>query len=334
MRIALIEYYLNYVLFTEYITKYDYDFQGKIDVELKDRVNVHDMRILSNNRVLIHTHKHFKIWDLKTNTVTYIVKIKGIHYFELLSDERIIISYGDGFLRVFNLNDLSIPEYEFFTNNNSSQIIILSDNRVALYMLNNDISIYDLKNRNVILLKGHTNKITCVVPYGHNKLISGSYDTDIKIWNLSDYSCETTLTGHKQPIRSIVTLSDRIVSYDIGQIRIWKDRICRVVIDNKYAISQMIVTYDDRFICICYDIKIYNNRGKCETTLSVNKNNIKLLLLPNNQLVSICPEEFKIWDLCKKLCIKTIFIQGITKMNLLSDGRVITNNHTGLLIWR
>jgi WD40 repeat protein len=44
---------------------------------------------------------------------------------------------------------------------------------------------------------GHKGLISCIILISNNRLISGSQGKTIKVWNVSDYSLITTLTGHE-----------------------------------------------------------------------------------------------------------------------------------------
>jgi len=50
----------------------------------------------------------------------------------------------------------------------------------------------------------HTDLIWCLTEYAPGKLISGSRDKTIKIWDIETSSCERTLLGHKHTITSFL----------------------------------------------------------------------------------------------------------------------------------
>jgi WD40 repeat protein len=76
-----------------------------------------------------------------------------------------------------------------------------------------------------IVLDGHTGIITCLTftPNGH-RLLSGSGDKTIRLWNSSDGAFLTSLEGHAKEITSIACCSDsrRVVSGSADKtLKIW-----------------------------------------------------------------------------------------------------------------
>ena len=56
-----------------------------------------------------------------------------------------------------------------------------------------------------VLLRGHPTSVNCfgIYPEEPHKLVSGSYDTMIKLWDIRDKNCSATLKGHSQQINSL-----------------------------------------------------------------------------------------------------------------------------------
>eukprot|EP00951_Prasinocladus_malaysianus_P024662 scaffold213729_cov32-Prasinocladus_malaysianus.AAC.1 len=55
-------------------------------------------------------------------------------------------------------------------------------------------------------------------------LISGSRDTDLKVWDLESFTCTTTLEGHEGAVRCVTMTPDgtRIISgSDDGTVKVW-----------------------------------------------------------------------------------------------------------------
>jgi WD40 repeat protein len=45
-----------------------------------------------------------------------------------------------------------------------------------------------------------------------DKLISGSWDHTIKVWNTDTWACERTLEGHTDCVRALVVHGDKLIS--------------------------------------------------------------------------------------------------------------------------
>ena len=69
----------------------------------------------------------------------------------------------------------------------------------------------EYKTKNI--LKGHTSFVNCMLFYrpkeGKNYLISGGglWDKTIKIWDISNFECVSTLKGHTDCIYSLISLN-------------------------------------------------------------------------------------------------------------------------------
>jgi WD40 repeat protein len=80
---------------------------------------------------------------------------------------------------------------------------------------------------------GHTNFISCIIVISNNRLISGSNDKTIKVWNMNDNSLITTLTGHAGWIIGLISSTKH------------RNRLVSVSYDYKYKLWDM-----DNYNCI------------------------------------------------------------------------------------
>jgi F-box and WD-40 domain protein CDC4 len=72
-------------------------------------------------------------------------------------------------------------------------------------------------------LKGHTQSIRAVTAHG-NIVVSGSYDNDVNVWNLTDFSCKHTLKGHNNKVYCVAldTERNRCASGSLdATVRVW-----------------------------------------------------------------------------------------------------------------
>lgn len=70
------------------------------------------------------------------------------------------------------------------------------------------IKLFSIKTHEVVLtLKGHQAYVRAIAILQDGKhLVSGSYDSTLKIWQLSDAVCQNTLTGHTKPVLVVCVL--------------------------------------------------------------------------------------------------------------------------------
>lgn len=84
----------------------------------------------------------------------------------------------------------------------------------------------DDANRNpyhVRLLSGHTHAVRALAAHGRT-LISGSYDTTVRVWDIITGECKWTLDGHSQKVYSVVLDPQRNQAMSgsmDGTVRIW-----------------------------------------------------------------------------------------------------------------
>lgn len=85
-----------------------------------------------------------------------------------------------------------------------------------------------------IKLKEHTKWISCVktiiIDDINEKIVSGSYDNTIKIWDSKNGKCDATLIGHSKGVTCVANSSNNKIvsgSYD-NTLKIWdvKTNIC------------------------------------------------------------------------------------------------------------
>lgn len=70
-------------------------------------------------------------------------------------------------------------------------------------------------------LKGHQNKIFALQAVG-NKIVTGSQDRTVKLWDVDAGRCLNTLSGHKDGVRCVQFDDDKIISgSDDGTCIVW-----------------------------------------------------------------------------------------------------------------
>ena len=90
---------------------------------------------------------------------------------------------------------------------------------------NGDIQIYDIEKKKIVnTLKGHKKTINCMVEIEPGRIVSGSDEEDMILWNLNDISAKYILKGHKGPITAIVRLDEgRFLSASKDKtIKLWE----------------------------------------------------------------------------------------------------------------
>ena len=233
---------------------------------------------------------------MKTNHITYFKNIRSVSNYRLLSDKKIVISTNRQTLQIWNLDDSQSPQHEFNPNMRVIlQIYVLPHNKLVIYGSGYDIAIWDLKD-DIILLKGHTSIVNCFCVLPNGDLVSGSYDKNIRIWDVLSGVCKFILKGHTKSVNTVNIIKDKFIcSSSLDEtIRIWDNELCIKVINDNSYIEKILISGIKIISIYTYayphvnDIKVWNSEtGICEAILQGHKNSIDdIQLLPNNDLLS------------------------------------------------
>jgi WD40 repeat protein len=170
------------------------------------------------------------------------------------------------------------------------------------------------------LFRGHKSFVTsiAITPNGQ-QIVSGSADSTIKIWDIKNGLCLSTLEGNSTTVAAIAVTPDgeQIVSgSDDSTIKIWgvKNGICQATLKGHSSIVGTIaVTPDGQYIVSGSDdstIKIWDIKdGTCTNTLEGHSSIVwAIAITPNgHQIVSGSYDHtIKIWDVKKGTCLATL----------------------------
>ena len=224
----------------------------------------------------------------------------------------------------FNKLNMKQFKYEKKINiiiNSINNIINLnSNNGIAISAGNDILIIEDLNNydpNNPDVMSGHTKIITSLILLTENKLVSGSEDKTIKIWDIKNRQCLSTITGNYESIQSLLKLNDNTIaagSYDT--IRVFNTdnkKELYSLIGHEKSICTMIKLNEDKIISGSFDntIKIWDLKNKiCDYSLFGHDTTVfVVLLLQDGRLASGSgsrDKALKIWDLDNKRCDWTL----------------------------
>ncbi|KAI9208531.1 WD40-repeat-containing domain protein [Polychytrium aggregatum] len=161
-------------------------------------------------------------------------------------------------------------------------------------------------------LQGHTKGITSLqFDSCKGLLISSSYDTTIRVWDMESGKCLKELTGHTRCVRAIQFDNVKLISGSMDNtIRIWSMKTfecLRVLEGHNNGITCL--HFNDRILATgskegpirVWDIKT----GKCFFLVGEEEYVNKVQILPNNQLLS-CSEDHavKLWDLTTRQILR------------------------------
>ena len=184
--------------------------------------------------------------------------------------------------------------------------------------------------------------------FGTNlNLISGSYDSLIKIWDLNLKTCIKIYQGHLNIIYKIIEIKKNLIassSYD-KTIKIWDltnqiDNNCKLTLyghssfvwglakinDKNYPNQNLIASGSTDKTIKIWDVENGNNlytlNGHCFTVISIIQSS-------NGNLISGSYDNtIKIWSLENKMCITTLHghNNAVWDLTQLKNGKLVTGS--------
>ena len=266
----------------------------------------------SNKLISSSEDETIKIWDLHTGEC---LKTLFDHSNEVTSilinnkNDEFISGSTDGTIKIWNLNDYKCIK----TLNNESEVyslLLLSDDFLAAGLKNSSINIWNINQNKIIKsLEAHSAWVLCLTKTNDcTKLISGSEDNYIKIWDLETFDLLKELTGVLYTVTCLKILKDgHLLSSSMDKkIRLWNIDLgeCLQIINLNDWIYCFETFNNDQMLIIGIgkDVMIYDlNENEVVNkylahTLSVSG----LILLSNGKLVTASgSSEIKLWNLLK-----------------------------------
>lgn len=198
-------------------------------------------------------------------------------------------------------------------------------------------------------LKGHKSTVTCLTTLRDGRIITGSDDKTIRIWNSKTGKCDLVLTGAISGVHEIIVLPDnRIItgSRDENILRIWDTQtgICNnTLAGHSDSISCLEMLVDNTSLLIAsgsfdktariWDINTY----RCNHILAGHKNYIyKIKNLSEKQIITSgsFDNTMRIWDTMSGDCLKVLMGHTNTVFDIIVlNDKIISAGDTTLRIW-
>ena len=154
-------------------------------------------------------------------------------------------------------------------------------------------------------LSGHGRGVNALALTGDGRVVSGSDDGTVKVWDLNSGQEQRTLSGHGGRVRALALTGDgRVVSgSDDGTVKVW-------------------------------DL----NSGQEQRTLSGHGGRVRALALTGDGRVVSGSDDgtVKVWDLNSGQEERTLSGHGggVSALALMGDGRVVSGSHDGTVkVW-
>lgn len=162
------------------------------------------------------------------------------------------------------------------------------------------------------ILKGHANGVMCL-QFDDKILITGSYDTTVKVWDITSGKEIRTLTGHSQGVRCLQFDDHKLITGSLdGSMKIWNWRTGECLktlgghsqgIIGLHMVDKLLASGSSDYTIVIHDFENYQRTKLRGHTDWVNAVKIDL---PSRTLFSASDDmTVKLWDLDSQRCIRT-----------------------------
>lgn len=318
---------LHDVPFKSVILKYSPLFEGTIQHTIVSAEHIKFITRTHDDLIVVCNGCSIDIYNANTHLFKLRSEeryINSIERIAICTDNRIAVAYADLKIKLWNPYT---GNCEVISNYMNKSIHLISFNDKIINVAEHLVEVYDPKNNcidstfdiygctcvclndNIIIcglndgrimtsqmkeLHGHTMKINCVL-YIKNRIISGSQDTTLKVWD--DEKCIYTLQNHSA-INCLLFKDDKLIAgCNDGCIRIWKeqDNIQTLLPGTHSFVRHIDTLLDGRFITFSNHgmIKVWNTSTKYNEKEDTSEmrpadNNCDRILYTYDNTGSIC----------------------------------------------
>lgn len=233
----------------------------------------------------------------------------------------------------------------------SHTMCLLPFNRIAFALYNQHLNVVDLKDGQIQSLQGHTYPVSVIhALHGTNRLVSGSFDKTVKIWDMANMTCCRTLQGHDGYVTALCSLCDDsllVSGSSDNTLKIWD------LSKPSGEYRQTMKGHVKRVSSVCalpsgtsvasgsWDgfVKIWDlSTGKCTLSLEDDMGHISTVCAPvdgTSYIVSASHSRqyVKIWDVPSGKCVRTLKCSNdVGSMCLIqSENRIALGNSDGTI---
>ena len=162
------------------------------------------------------------------------------------------------------------------------------------------------------IFRGHLNGVMCL-QFDDSVLITGSYDTTIKVWDIATGEEIRTLEGHTSGIRCLQFDDSKLITGSIDEtVKIWDWRKGECMTTYAVHTSGIVGLHFDSSLLATASmdktIKVWDYNGGARTTLRGHTdwvNAVRVDAASRTVLSASDDCTVKLWDLDSRLCVKT-----------------------------
>ena len=199
-----------------------------------------------------------RVWNLSTGRCEQILEgHKGrVSCVAVLPDRRVVSRSSYGFLYVWDLKTgKSIEIFNMLSTNWNQHLGVLPNGHIVCETGFANMCEIDIEARKYVKMFYNDNmkSITCITVLSDGRVISGTDDNTIRVWDSSTGQCVQSLKGHKERVNSISVLPNECIvsGSDDNTIRVWNllsGECIQILGGDNESISHVAVLPDSRVI--------------------------------------------------------------------------------------
>ncbi|KAF7546324.1 hypothetical protein G7046_g9332 [Stylonectria norvegica] len=163
------------------------------------------------------------------------------------------------------------------------------------------------------VLTGHTHSVRAISAYG-DTLVSGSYDSTVRVWRISTGESLHVLHGHSQKVYSVVLDHERnrCISGSMDSlVKIWDlaTGACLHTLEGHSLLVGLLDLRDERLVSAAADstLRIWDpENGKCRNTLMAHTGAITCFQHDGRKVISGSEKTVKMWDVKTGECVQDL----------------------------
>lgn len=163
------------------------------------------------------------------------------------------------------------------------------------------------------VLTGHTHSVRAIAAHG-DTLVSGSYDSTVRVWQISTGRCVHVLSGHAQKVYSVVLdkKRNRCISGSMDSlVKIWDldTGACLYTLEGHTMLVGLLDLKDDRLVSAAADstLRIWDPaNGRCKHMLMAHTGAITCFEHDGRKVISGSERTVKMWDVRTGDCVQDL----------------------------